>query len=100
MFIYIYILLLFTDDQTPQIQNDKGTQTGIETGQKTKYVICEFQNIFVVIYKKKIKSKQNNLLMKQSFLFQTKEKKSTLANKYDRTIVNCKRKHINILFFI
>lgn len=45
MFIYIYILLLFTGDQTPQIQYDKGTQTGIETGQKTKYVICEFQNI-------------------------------------------------------
>lgn len=45
MFIYKYIFLLFTDDQTPQIQNDKGTQTGIETGQKTKYVICEFQNI-------------------------------------------------------
>lgn len=55
MFIYIYIFLLFTDDQTPQIQNDKGTQTGIETGQKTKYVICEFQNIFVVIYKKKLR---------------------------------------------
>lgn len=55
MFIYKYIFLLFTDDQTPQIQNDKGTQTGIETGQKTKYVICEFQNIFVVIYKKKLR---------------------------------------------
>lgn len=32
MFIYKYIFLHFTDDQTPQIQNDKGTQTGIETG--------------------------------------------------------------------
>lgn len=67
-------LLFFSDDQNLQMSKDKGTQTCMETGEKAKNV--EFQYIYIcwVIYKLQLRVNKTIMLMKQSFLIQTKEK--------------------------